>query len=60
MKVLLPDLMNLLRQNCTSLVMMALMVLQNMMKCLKRTEASSIAADVARILWYHFDEVRPM
>ncbi|XP_064256757.1 uncharacterized protein LOC135287342 isoform X2 [Passer domesticus] len=56
MKVLLPDLMNLLRQNCTSLVMMALMVLQNMMKCLKRTEASSIAADVARILWYHFDE----
>ncbi|XP_064256815.1 maestro heat-like repeat family member 5 [Passer domesticus] len=56
MKVLLPDLMNLLRQNCTSLVMMALMVLQNMMKCLKSTEASSIAADVARILWYHFDE----
>ncbi|XP_064256781.1 uncharacterized protein LOC135287355 isoform X2 [Passer domesticus] len=56
MKVLLPDLMNLLRQNCMSLVMMALMVLQNMMKCLKRTEASLIAAHVARVLWYHFDE----
>lgn len=60
MKVLLPDLVNLLWHDSVSLAMKALMVLQNVMRHLKRTEASSIAMDLVKALRPYFDEVRPM
>lgn len=60
MKVLLPDLVNLLWQDYMSLAMKALMVLQNVMRHFKRTEASSIAMDLVKPLWPYFSEVRPM
>ncbi|XP_063275589.1 maestro heat-like repeat-containing protein family member 7 [Prinia subflava] len=56
MKVLLQDLVNLLWHNYVSLAMKALTVLQNVMRHLRKTEASSIAVGLAKALWPYFDE----
>lgn len=57
MKVLVPDLVNLLRHDLVSLAMKALMVLWNVMRHLKRAEASPVAVEMVKALRPYFDEV---
>lgn len=55
MRVLLPDLLELLCPHCASLGKEALVVLQNMLEHLEKTEASAITVQLVQKLCPHLD-----